>query len=58
MDSAALVGFWIVWSVVNGFIAEEKCRSVGLSIVFSLVFSPVIIYAYLLAVPSLPPKAK
>lgn len=43
--------FWIVWSLVNGLIAEEKGRSFVRIFFFSFFLSPLLGYLYILAVP-------
>lgn len=47
------IGFWIAWSLVNGLVAEAKGRSFAKLFLASLIFSPMIGYFYILAVPSL-----
>ena len=42
---------WLTWSLTNAIIAEEKGRSFGRNLVFSLVFSPFLGYLYILAIP-------
>jgi hypothetical protein len=45
------IGLWLIWSAVNGVVAQEKGRS-GLMVgLFSLIFSPFLGYLYILAVP-------
>jgi hypothetical protein len=53
MEPFVILG-WIVWTVVNGMIANEKGRSVGGVVAASLFLSPLTAYLYLLAVPAQP----
>jgi len=54
MDGIVLFLFiWIVGTFLNMFVAFEKGRPIGSTILTSLLVSPVVAYLYLLAVPSL-----
>ena len=44
---------WIVGTVCNAKIAKEKGRNVASAVMVSIIFSPLLSYLYLLAVPSL-----
>jgi hypothetical protein len=46
-----LIPIWIGWTVVNGMVADKKGYSVGWCMAGSLVFSPFLVYLYLLAIP-------
>lgn len=52
MEIVIFFFFWIIGTVVNAMIASEKGRSVGGAIATSILCSPVVSYAYLLAVPA------
>lgn len=56
MDHILLPGVAIVialaWTVANGLIAREKHRSLVASIISSVLFTPVVTWLYLVAVPS------
>lgn len=41
---------------MNGMIADQKGRNVGLAVTLSTFLTPVLPYLYLLAVPPLPKK--
>ncbi len=42
---------WFVWSLMNGEIARAKSRRTFGVIAFSIIFSPLLGYLYILAVP-------
>lgn len=44
---------YLALCVVNGLIADQKGRYAALAMVISLIFTPIVPYLYLLAVPSL-----
>jgi len=50
--------FWIVGAVGNGFIAQEKGRGFDGCFWMSVLPSPIMVYAYILAVPALPVVSK
>lgn len=52
----ALPLFYFGWCVVNAIIAAEKNRNVLGVLFLSLVFSPLLIWLYLVAVPVATPK--
>ena len=43
---------WIVWSILNGVIAEEKGKNFTGVFLLSLILSPILVYLYVLAVPA------
>ncbi|MDR3048714.1 MAG: hypothetical protein LBV16_02585 [Elusimicrobiota bacterium] len=43
---------WIVWTVIDAMIARQKGRSVFLTLLAALFFTPIAPYIYLIAVPS------
>ena len=47
-----LLGFYFVWAVANGLIADNQGRNLWLSLVGSLIFSPLLVWLYLVASPS------
>ena len=49
------VVLWLSWIVVNALIAKEKGRSDPAAAVASVIFSPLIVWLYYVAVP---PKIK
>jgi len=55
MDSFLLLFLWVGWVVVNGFVAASKYRGVAACVIASIFCSPLLIYLFLLAAPSLPP---
>ncbi|HVO10774.1 MAG TPA: hypothetical protein VMX54_08515 [Vicinamibacteria bacterium] len=44
--------FVIAWAVLNGLVASEKGRQAGAAVALSIVCTPMLVYLYLLAVPS------
>lgn len=51
MEFFIIVFAYIIWTIMNGFIALEKNRSIAGMIVLSIFCSPLAAYLYLLAVP-------
>ena len=52
MELIIVIIFWIIGICLNGMIASEKNRNRGEAIVNSILFSPLVVYLYLLAVPA------
>ncbi len=59
MESVFVLGalFWLGGAVTNSMIAAEKHRSGIVCFVVSLIVSPLLVRAYLVAVPAGPPPA-
>jgi hypothetical protein len=43
--------FYLGWCVVNGMIADAKNRGTGTILLISILFTPLLPYLYLIAVP-------
>jgi hypothetical protein len=52
--SISAVGLYLAWTVTNGMIAVQKGRSRMSCSLASLLFSPFLVWCYLVAVPALP----
>jgi len=56
IDWAIIIVGWIAGAILNGAIAREKNFEVGEMFARSILFSPLLVYLYLLAVPPRPRK--
>ena len=52
-----LVAIYVTWTVVNGMIARSKGRDAFACVLSSVIFSPAMIWLYLVAVPPKAPES-